>query len=131
MARKRGMQFIPYDYEAAYNKAMEDMHEWFIENLFQHRKKVIYDKKVSGLFMKRVVFTLILAAFIFTVVMIFVFLRMGSEPSTLIENVFRFLSVEGGAMALIKSVKTVKGTKSNGEIQHNDEPEQDDEEVQG
>lgn len=68
---------------------------------------------------------------IFTVVMIFVFLRMGSEPSTLIENVFRFLSVEGGAMALIKSVKTVKGTKSNGEIQHNDEPEQDDEEVQG
>ena len=38
MARKRGMQFIPYDYEAAYNKAMEDMHEWFIENLFQHRK---------------------------------------------------------------------------------------------
>ena len=86
---------------------------------------------LSGLFMKRVVFTLILAAFIFTVVMIFVFLRMGSEPSTLIENVFRFLSVEGGAMALIKSVKTVKGTKSNGEIQHNDEPEQDDEEVQG
>lgn len=80
--------------------------------------------------MKRVVFTLILAAFIFTVVMIFVFLRMGSEPSTLIENVFRFLSVEGGAMALIKSVKTVKGT-SNGEIQHNDEPEQNDEEVQG
>ena len=34
-------------------------------------------------------------------------------------------------MALIKSVKTVKGTKSNGEIQHNDEPEQDDEELQG
>ena len=25
MARKRGMQFIPYDYEAAYNKAMEDI----------------------------------------------------------------------------------------------------------
>lgn len=94
-------------------------------------RKERHDKKVSGLFMKRVVFTLILAAFIFTVVMIFVFLRMGSEPSTLIENVFRFLSVEGGAMALIKSVKTVKGTKSNGEIQHNDEPEQDDEEVQG
>lgn len=42
-----------------------------------------------------------------------------------------FLSVEGGAMALIKSVKTVKGTKPNGEIQHNDEPEQNDEEVQG
>lgn len=25
MGRKRGMQFIPYDYEAAYNKAMEDI----------------------------------------------------------------------------------------------------------
>ena len=25
MARKKGMQFIPYDYEAAYNKALEDM----------------------------------------------------------------------------------------------------------
>ena len=24
MARKRGMQYIPYDYEAAYNKAMEE-----------------------------------------------------------------------------------------------------------
>ena len=93
-------------------------------------RKERHDKKVSGLFMKRVVFTLILAAFIFTVVMICVFLRMGSEPSTLIENVFRFLSVEGGAMALIKSVKTVKGTSNDG-IQHNDEPEQDDEEVQG
>ena len=76
-------------------------------------RKERHDKKVSGLFMKRVVFTLILAAFIFTVVMIFVFLRMGSEPSTLIENVFRFLSVEGGAMALIKSVKTVKGCRTD------------------
>ena len=47
MARKRGMQYIPYDYEAAYNKAMEDMHEWFIENLFQHRKKVIYMSSMS------------------------------------------------------------------------------------
>ena len=92
-------------------------------------QKAKHDNKVSGLFMKRVVFTLILAAFIFTVVMIVVFLRVGSEPSTLIENVFRFLSVEGGAMALIKSVKTVKG-KSNGEsnIQHMNEPEQGEEE---
>jgi hypothetical protein len=57
---------------------------------------------------------MILAAFIFTVVMIIVFVRIGSEPSTLIENVFRFLSVEGGAMALIKSVKTVAG-KTNEE----------------
>lgn len=43
--KKRGMEFVPYDYEAAYNKAMEDMHEWFIENLFKHRKKAIYALK--------------------------------------------------------------------------------------
>ena len=94
-------------------------------------KKAKAKNKVSGQFMNRVVICDILAALIFTVVMIVLFAKTGSEPSTLIENVFRFLSVEGGAMALIKSVKTVKGTKSNGEIQHNDEPEQNDEEVQG
>lgn len=92
----------------------------------RHRKKMERMKlraaekkrKVSGQFMNRVVIAMILAAFIFTVVMIFVFVRTGSEPSTLIENVFRFLSVEGGAMALIKSVKTVtkKGQKKNQRI---------------
>lgn len=81
--------------------------------------------------MNRVVIVMILAAFIFTVVMIVVFVRTGSEPSTLIENVFRFLSVEGGAMALIKSVKTVT-KKSDKELrdQHGDRPECD-REVEG
>lgn len=88
--------------------------------------------KVSGQFMNRVVICMILAAFVFTVVMIIVFVQVGSEPSTLIENVFCFLSVEGGAMALIKSVKTVTNGKSNGtdKEQHEDEPEQS-EEVSG
>ena len=89
--------------------------------------------KVSGRFMNRVVICMILAAFIFTVTMIIVFVRVGSEPSTLIENVFRFLSVEGGAMALIKSVKTVTKRKSCGtdkETRHEDEPGHH-EEVQG
>ena len=103
-----------------------------------HRKKMERMKlraaekkrKVSGQFMNRVVIAMILAAFIFTVVMIFVFVRTGSEPSTLIENVFRFLSVEGGAMALIKSVKTVtkKRSEKESENQHEDEPEQYEEE---
>ena len=51
----------------------------------------------------------------------------------MIENVFRFLSVEGGAMALIKSVKTVTKRKSSGtdkETRHEDEPGHH-EEVQG
>ena len=26
--RKKGMTFIPYDYEAAYNKSLEDMNEF-------------------------------------------------------------------------------------------------------
>lgn len=87
--------------------------------------------KVSGQFMNRVVICMILAAFIFTATMIIVFVQVGSEPSTLIENVFRFLSVEGGAMALIKSVKTVTKRKSSGtdkETWHESELENHEEE---
>lgn len=43
--RKRGMTFIPYDYEAAYNKSLEDMHEFFVEQLFKQGKKVVYALK--------------------------------------------------------------------------------------
>ncbi len=74
-------------------------------------KKAKAENKVSGQFMNRVVICDILAALIFTVVMIVLFAKTGSEPSTLIENVFRFLSVEGGAMALIKVSKTVTKPK--------------------
>ena len=75
-------------------------------------RKAKQQNKIAGRFMKIVVACEILAALIFTIVMIIVFLRVGSEPSTLIENVFRYLSIEGGAMALIKSVKTVTKSKS-------------------
>lgn len=75
-------------------------------------KKAKAKNKVSGQFMNRVVIFDVLAALIFTVVMIVLFARTGSEPSTLIEYVFRFLSVEGGAMALIKVSKTVMKPKS-------------------
>lgn len=40
--RKRGMTFIPYDYEAAYNKSLEDMHEFFVEQMFKHGRKAVY-----------------------------------------------------------------------------------------
>ena len=33
--RKKGMTFIPYDYEAAYNKSLEDMHEFFVEQMLK------------------------------------------------------------------------------------------------
>lgn len=42
---RRGRQFVPYDYEAAYNKAIEDMHEWFREQMFKNRKKIVYALK--------------------------------------------------------------------------------------
>lgn len=37
--RKRKTQFVPYDYEAAYNKALGDMHEWVAERAFTHKRK--------------------------------------------------------------------------------------------
>lgn len=108
---------------------------------FRHKRKLYRieqrtakrKNKVSGQFMNRVVICMILAAFIYTVVAIIVFVRVGAEPSTLTENVFQFLSVEGGAMALIKSVKTV--TRRGTEKQHENEPDdinaERNEEVQG
>lgn len=67
--------------------------------------------------MKRMVAVLIAAALIYTVVIIVVFIKVGSEPSTLTENVFQFLSVEGGAMALIRSVKSVTEKKKNSDTE--------------
>jgi len=43
--KKRGMQFIPYDYEAAYNKDVADLNEWFVEQMFSHGKKMVYALK--------------------------------------------------------------------------------------
>jgi hypothetical protein len=80
-------------------------------------------RKVSGQFGKRVVISMILAALIFTIVMIIVFVRVGSEPTTLIENVFRFLSVEGGVLALIKSVKTITKLRAERGTRDETEPE--------
>lgn len=61
-------------------------------------RKERHDKKVSGLFMKRVVFTLILAAFIFYSRDDICVLRWVQNRQTLIEKCIRFLSVDGGAM---------------------------------
>ena len=88
---------------------------------FRHKRKLYRieqraakrKNKVSGQFMNRVVICMILAAFIYTVVAIIVFVRVGAEPSTLTENVFRFLSVEGGAMALIQRKIQENSTRTN------------------
>ena len=43
--RKKGIQYIWYDYEEAYNKSLEDMNEFFIRNMFKRGKKVVYALK--------------------------------------------------------------------------------------
>jgi hypothetical protein len=45
MARKKRMQYIPYDYESAYTNNLEMLHEWFVSNLLKHRKKAVYALK--------------------------------------------------------------------------------------
>lgn len=83
-------------------------------------QKAKADNKISGRFMNRIVIADILAALIFTVVMIVVFIKTGSEPSTLIQNVFQFLSVEGGVMGLIKVSKTMLKSKEDKEDKKQD-----------
>lgn len=36
------MHFIPYDYEATYNKSIEDLHEFFTEQILKNRYKCVY-----------------------------------------------------------------------------------------
>lgn len=44
--RRRGRHAIPYDYEAAFNQQMEQMHEWFVEQMrHQAKKKTVYALK--------------------------------------------------------------------------------------
>ncbi len=43
--KKRGVSFVPYDYEAAFNKAMGDLNEWFVKQMFSHGKKLVYALK--------------------------------------------------------------------------------------
>ena len=42
---KRKKPFVLYDYEVAFNKSLEDIHEWFIEQMCKNRKTVIYALK--------------------------------------------------------------------------------------
>lgn len=43
--RKKGKQYIPYDYEAAFSMQMEQMNEWLVGQMFQHGKKMVYALK--------------------------------------------------------------------------------------
>lgn len=39
------MTFIPYDYESAFNKSIEDLHEFFVKEMLKNRYKCIYALK--------------------------------------------------------------------------------------
>jgi len=39
---KRGMRYIEYDYEAAFNKSIDNLHNWFVEQLLKNRFKCVY-----------------------------------------------------------------------------------------
>ncbi len=43
--KKRGMQCVPYDYEAAFNEQLTMMQEWSLDNMFAHDRKVRYALK--------------------------------------------------------------------------------------
>ena len=43
--KKRGTVFVPYDYEAAFDKKIEMLHEFFIENMVKNRYRCIYALK--------------------------------------------------------------------------------------
>lgn len=43
--RKRGIQYVSYDYESAYCNRLEDLDDFFVKNIFQEYKKVMYALK--------------------------------------------------------------------------------------
>lgn len=45
MARKKSKHYIPYDYEAAYNKKLEELNEFFVSEMFKRGTKVVYALK--------------------------------------------------------------------------------------
>lgn len=48
--KKRGMVFVPYDYETVFRKNIEDLHELFVEEMLKYRYRCVYALKeiISG-----------------------------------------------------------------------------------
>ncbi|GFI49485.1 hypothetical protein IMSAGC020_00685 [Lachnospiraceae bacterium] len=43
--RKQGRRFVPYDYEKAYDQALSDLDEWFVEQMLHRGAKSVYALK--------------------------------------------------------------------------------------
>jgi hypothetical protein len=50
---------------------------------------------------------------LFVVAVLYISYKTGTEPSTLVASVFAFCGVEGGCLALIKSVETTSDKKKS------------------
>lgn len=70
-------------------------------------------------FSKKILTSMFIFLAVFVLAVLFINYKTGSEPSTLVASVFAFCGVEGGCLALIKSVeattekKTVSKRKKN------------------
>lgn len=58
-------------------------------------------------YLKKIVTTMFVSVFIFTVAMIVTYYITGSVPEILVENFFRFFGIEGGAACAIKIAEMV------------------------
>lgn len=63
----------------------------------------------KGRFSKTLLVCMFIFLFTFVVAILYLFKSTGNEPSTLISCVFAFCSVEGGALAWIKTMKSKNG----------------------
>lgn len=43
--KRKGMQYVPYDYEAAFREQLTTIQEWSLDNMFAHDRKVRYALK--------------------------------------------------------------------------------------
>ena len=70
------------------------------------KREVITDMKKGLSFMKISVLVMFVMSIIFTVAMIVIFIVKDSIPDTLVSSFFTFIGVEGGSMAIIKTVES-------------------------
>lgn len=73
----------------------------------------------KGDFMKKTIKWMIIMNVAFTIAVFYVFLRTGSEPSTLVDKWFLFTSTEAGVLGVIKIFKV----RQNGVSDNNNEQE--------
>lgn len=81
----------------------------YISNEETFSNYVPTDDTKKGKFSKYIIIGMFVFLLGFVSVVLYLFMKTGNEPSTLISCVFAFCSVEGGALALIKTIKTKKG----------------------